>query len=204
MRFAHLALALFAAVAFAQTSRAEDAPSKTLDNLQAAFNGESNANAKYTAFATKADAEGYHQVASLFRAAAAAEKIHFTNHAVVIKAMGAEPKADIKPVEVKSTRENIEAAMAGESYERDTMYPEFVKVAEAEKNSKALRSFKIAMAVEGHHAILYKTALDNLESWREGTHTYYICAECGETLYDPPPARCGVCGASKEKFNAVS
>ena len=51
----------------------------TLDNLQAAFNGESNANARYLAFAKKADEEGYGQVASLFRAAARAEEIHAAN-----------------------------------------------------------------------------------------------------------------------------
>jgi rubrerythrin len=70
----------------------------TLENLQAAFNGESNARAKYLAFAAKADEEGYAPVASLFRAAAAAEAIHAESHARVIKKMGATPVANITKV----------------------------------------------------------------------------------------------------------
>src|SRR5512140_902870 len=65
----------------------------TLDNLQAAFNGESNANARYLAFAKKADAEGYGTAASPFRAAARAEPVHFERHAKAIKELGAVPAA---------------------------------------------------------------------------------------------------------------
>ena len=64
------------------------AASTTLENLQAAFNGESNAHARYLAFADKADQEGYGEVGSLFRAAAKAEEVHAANHAVVIKKLG--------------------------------------------------------------------------------------------------------------------
>jgi rubrerythrin len=102
---------------------------KTLENLQAAYNGESNAHAKYTLFAKKADAEGYCQVASLFRAAARAEQIHAQNHARVIRKLGAEPVATIEAHPVKSTRENLQTAIAGETYERDTMYPAFIQEA---------------------------------------------------------------------------
>ena len=83
----------------------------TLENLQAAFNGESNANAKYLAFAKRADEEGYKKAASLFRAAARAEAIHFANHAVVIKKLGGTPEADIKTPEVGSTVENLKAVV---------------------------------------------------------------------------------------------
>lgn len=90
----------------------------TLENMQAAFNGESNAHARYLAFAAQADKEEYGEVASLFRAAARAEEIHASNHAEVIKGMGATPIARIDAPDVKSTRENLEAAIKGESYER--------------------------------------------------------------------------------------
>jgi rubrerythrin len=97
----------------------EIAPAKsiTLDNLQAAYNGESNAKGRYEAFAVKADEEGYKGVASLFRAAAASEGVHLQGHAEDIKSMGAEPMAHIKGPEVKSTHENLEAALKGETYE---------------------------------------------------------------------------------------
>ncbi|MHB8303849.1 MAG: rubrerythrin family protein [Acidobacteriaceae bacterium] len=97
--------------------------------MQAAFNGESNAHVRYLAFAKQADGEGYGEAASLFRAAARAEEVHASNHAAVIKEMGATPKATIESPEVKSTRENLEAAIKGETYERDIMYPAFLKQA---------------------------------------------------------------------------
>nr|WP_217909465.1 rubrerythrin family protein [Desulfosediminicola flagellatus] len=103
---------------------------KTLDNLQAAYDGESNANAKYLAFAAKADEEGYGEVASLFRAAAKAEQIHMASHAKVIQEMGAVPIAKIKEAQVLTTKENLQAAIEGETYEKTMMYPEFISAAD--------------------------------------------------------------------------
>src|ERR1035438_4407961 len=94
----------------------------TVQNLLAAFEGESNAHAKYTAFAAKADADGLHGAASLFRAAARAEQIHATNHARVIKQLGGDARCEIHPANVKSTLDNLKAALSGEQYEIDTMY----------------------------------------------------------------------------------
>ncbi len=119
-------------------SRASAADSKLspnqqlIINLSEAFNGESNAHARYLAFAAQADNEGYTQVASLFRAAAKAEDIHANNHASVLKTLGVEAKADLVSPEVQSTKENLQAAIKGESYERDTMYPQFITQARAE------------------------------------------------------------------------
>ena len=120
----------------------------TLDNLQTAFNGESNAKARYEAFAVKADEEGYKSVASLFRAAAFSESIHAKKHGAAIKKLGGEAEATVGKPEVKSTKENIEAALAGEIYEKETMYPGFLKQAEADKNVQAIYSFKGALAAE--------------------------------------------------------
>ena len=89
----------------------------TIDNLLAAFEGESNANAKYVAFAVKADADGWHGAASLFRAAAQAEQIHAANHARVIRQLGGEACCEIHAVHVKTTLENLKAALAGEQVE---------------------------------------------------------------------------------------
>lgn len=102
---------------------------KTLNNLQTAFNGETNANAKYLEYAKKADAEGFTKVASLYRAAARAEEIHAGNHADVIKKMGGTPKSEVKLPEIKTTKENLEDSVKGETYEGDTMYPEFLQEA---------------------------------------------------------------------------
>jgi rubrerythrin len=197
-----ISLALPAAAVVAG-SKAAEAPGNTLENLQAAFNGESNARARYLAFAEKADQEGYGQAASLFRAAARAEQIHAANHAVVITEMGAAPKATIEPPVVKSTRENLEAAIAGETYERDVMYPGFIAVAKQEKNSAALRTFNYALKVEAEHAALYSDALNNLAQFTTRT-SYYVCSVCGFTTKTLSFLKCIVCGIGKEKFEQVS
>lgn len=185
-------------------SAAETAAKTTLENLQAAFNGESNANAKYTAFAVKADEEGYKSVATLFRAAALAESIHAKKHAVNIKKLGAEPKADIGKPEVKSTKENLEAALAGETYEMESMYPAFIKVATADKNKGAIQSFKAAMAAEAEHAKFYKQALGEMEAWKPAGKAFFVCQVCGFTgLSDPKILKCPICAAPKEKFTIV-
>jgi rubrerythrin len=176
----------------------------TLDNLQTAFNGESNANARYLTFAKKADEEGYGEVASLFRAAAKAEEIHASNHAAVIRQMGATPVAQIEPTIAKTTRENLRAASEGEVYERDIMYPEFIEIAKREKATAALRSFTFALKVEAVHAILYANALDNLEKLRGKSHTYYVCPDCGNTLTELNILNCLVCGHPKSGFIAVA
>jgi len=183
---------------------AKPAPGKTLDNLQAAFNGESNAHARYLAFAKKADEEGYGKAASLFRAAARAEEIHAGNHAKVIKAMGGTPKATIETPDVKTTAENLTAAIAGESYERDTMYPEFLAAARAERNTDAIETFNYAKSAEAEHAKLYQQALDNLESMRGEGQTYYVCSVCGYTTTNLNFAKCISCFSPKEKYEAVA
>jgi rubrerythrin len=181
------------------------AENKTLENLQAGYNGESNAHAKYLAFSKKADEEGYGQVASLFRAAARAEQVHLNNHAVVIKKMGAEPKADIKTPEVKSTRENLQAAIEGETYEKTTMYPEFITQAKAENNQDALRSFRYALTAEGEHARLYTEALKNLDSLKGSkAKDFFVCNICGYTVSKIDFENCPSCGFPKEEYMKVN
>lgn len=175
----------------------------TLDNLQAAFNGESNAHAKYLAFAKKADEEGYGRVASLFRAAARAEQVHFEHHAKVIQGMGAMPMATIETPVVKTTAENVKAAFDGETYESTVMYPEFLKKAEADGNQDAVDAFEDANAAEKVHAGLYKSVLDDLKAWKRGNKKFYVCPVCGNVSQKIDFKSCVICGTGKEQFMAV-
>lgn len=175
----------------------------TLDNLQAAFNGESNASARYAEFAKKAEAEGYLAIASLFRATSKAEEIHARNHAEVIRKMNAEPKAVIETTVVKSTTENLLAAIDGEVYERDVMYPEFIKNARQNKESAAIRTFAFALETEAEHARLFQHAVKNLEQMRSA-RTWYVCQVCGYTVQTLNFVRCLVCGHSKDKYATVN
>ncbi len=175
----------------------------TLANLQAAYNGESNAKVRYEAFAKKADEEGYAGVARLFRAAARAEQVHLENHAKVIQAMKGTPTAVIVAPDVKSTKENLEAAVVGENYERLTMYPQFIELAKKERNSKAVQTFTRAMKVEAVHATLYKAALDNLEQWKKADKTFLVCPVCGYTTDDGTFKKCPICATPRTKFMEV-
>jgi rubrerythrin len=159
--------------------------SKTENNLQDAFAGESQANRKYLAFAKKAEAEGFKQAAKLFRAAAASETVHAHNH---LRELGV----------VKSTKENLMAAISGESYEFQNMYPRMIAEANAENNAGALRSFNYANEVEKVHAALYRKALDTLG--RNVDIDYYVCSVCGYTAEGEAPDECPVCGSKKPAF----
>jgi len=163
--------------------------SKTEQYLKEAFAGESQANRKYLAFAAKADQEGYPQVARLFRAAAEAETIHAHSH---LRALNG----------VKSTKENLLEAIAGETHEFMKMYPEMIEAAKAEGHKVGQRSFSYANEVEKIHAQLYQILLDNLGKPGE-TYPYYICPVCGLTADKEAPAICPVCGTKGSMFRRV-
>jgi len=181
----------------------------TVKNLLAAFEGESNAHAKYTAFAVKADEDGLHGAASLFRAAGRAEQIHAANHARVIKQLGGDAACTIHAAEVKSTLENLKAALSGEQYEIDTMYPEFLAEATARGNALAVRTFTGALEAEKTHARLYGEAVallqgGKLDSWIGSAREFYVCPVCGYTSEtEEEHERCPVCNCPWEKFEII-
>jgi len=178
--------------------------SKTLDNLQAAYNGESNAGARYLASAKVADTEGFGATASLFRAAARAEEVHAASHARVIRSLGVEPVAKIETPAIANTREALLAAIKGETYEKETMYPDFLVVARAEGQKDAIETFSLARTAEAEHAKLYKASLDGLGTGKSPAKTYYVCTVCGLTKTSVDFSKCPSCFQPKEKYVSVS
>ena len=162
----------------------------TDQNLKDAFAGESQANRKYLAFAKQAEQDGFPNIARLFRTAAEAETIHAHGH---LAAMGG----------VKSTAENLKAAVDGETYEYTEMYPPMLQQAEADKH-KAKRMFGLAVKAEAVHAKLYKIALDAAQQGKDLTETaFYLCPVCGYIEFGKAPDACPICGAKKERFVQV-
>ena len=157
---------------------------KTMENLMAAFAGESQANRKYLSYAKKAEAEGKMNAAKLFRAAADAETLHALKHFEVAGKVG-------------TTADNLKDAVAGETYEYKEMYPDFVKEAEAAGNKAALMSFTFAMKAEEVHARLYQDSLENLDQAEEVF--YYLCPVCGN-IEKFVPEKCSICGVPGVKF----
>ncbi len=190
---------------FEAPARADTKPAgKTLATLETAYNGESNAQARYLAFAKKAEADGLAPVASLFRAAARAEEIHAANHAKVMRALGGVPTAQIEEPKVGATKENLDAAIKGESYERDTMYPDFIKTARSEGQKGALESFNYAKSAEAEHARLYTESSGKLDQMKGAQVKYYVCTVCGYTTTKIDFEKCPSGFNPKEKYVAVS
>jgi rubrerythrin len=176
---------------------------KTVENLKAAFNGESTASAKYAAFAEQAKKEGLMQIAVMFEATSKAEAIHAANHKTVIEKMG--QKTDpVKPdYKIKLTSENLADAISGENYEMSTMYPGFIATAKAEKADGASKSFRWAMETEKKHLVMYQNALNALNGKKVTTlpNIYWVCPKCGNTFdVAKPEATCSFCSTNSSKF----
>lgn len=158
----------------------------TDENLQTAFAGESQANRKYLAFAEKADKEGFSNIAKLFRATAQAETLHAMGH---LKALGG----------IKSTAENLEAAVGGETYEFTQMYPPMLEQAEKEDH-KAKRMFRMALEAEKVHAALYTKAAEAVKEGKDLDVQVYLCPVCGNIEFGKPETDCPICGVSADKY----
>ena len=163
--------------------------SGTEEALKEAFAGESQANRKYLAFAAKADQEGFPRAAKLFRAAAEAETVHAHAHLKALKA-------------IRSTKENLQEAVAGETHEFKSMYPDMIEAAKAEGHKEAQRSFTFANEVEKIHVRLYQEMLNTLDSAKD-SYSYYVCPVCGYTVEKEAPETCPVCGAKGKMFKKV-
>ncbi|NTV51795.1 MAG: rubrerythrin family protein [Candidatus Firestonebacteria bacterium] len=171
----------------------------SLQNLTTTFNGESHAQAKYLAFAKKAQSEGYLKIAKLFRAAAMSEGIQAQHHAAAVKAMGGIAKASPETPRVGSTRENLETALKSETYEIATLYPAYIQKAETEKNLKALQAFGGAKTIEAVHVKLFAAALSNLEAWK-ATGDLYVCRVCGNVVEKLDFEYCPICKEPISEF----
>ncbi|HSB82133.1 MAG TPA: rubrerythrin family protein [Candidatus Methylomirabilis sp.] len=163
---------------------------QTQDNLKEAFAGESQANRKYLAFAKKAERDGFPNIAQLFRTAAEAETIHAHGH---LEAMGG----------IKSTAENLQAAVEGETFEYTKMYPPMLKQAAADSH-KAKRMFGYALKAEAVHAKLYQMALEAVQQGRDLTEkSFYLCPVCGHIEMGSAPESCPICGEPGDEFLQV-
>ena len=164
----------------------------TMDNVKAAFAGESQANRKYLSFSEKAVQDGYPGVARLFRAASDAEAIHA---GTLLNVMGA----------VKSTAENLAASVDGETHEFTEMYPAFISEAENEGQKAAITPFTYAMKAEEVHAGLYAKAAEAVKAGKDLEATkVLLCPVCGNVVLDEAPERCPICNIPGARFREIT
>jgi rubrerythrin len=179
-----------------------------VENLRTAFENESTARARYTAFADAADSEGWHGIASLFRAAACSEGVHAANHGRILHQIGGSTEFTPPAAEIRATMENVRAALAGELLEVDTMYPAFLAQAREARDVAVVRTFTWALAAEKTHARLFNEALALLEldledSWATMVRDFFVCPVCGYTSENPYEAEtCPVCYCAWARFES--
>jgi rubrerythrin len=179
----------------------------TLKNVLTAYESESNAHNIYTAYAGKADSDGLHGAASLFRATARSEQIQASNNARIIRQLGGEPEAQIQPVEVKTTLENLTAALVNEVYEIDSMYPRFLAENRSTNNS-ATQTLTWALEAERTNARLFSEETGQMgavgtDSLASTPVDFFVRPVCGHVSKTPEPERCWICNRLCSTFETI-
>lgn len=173
----------------------------TESNLRSAFAGESQAHMRYLIFAERAKKNGFSNVARLFEAIAYAEQVHATNHFRNIRSKGDFLVVAGAPFGSKDIVEDLEVAIAGETFEVEEMYPAYLEVAKAQGEKGAEQSFTWALEAEKIHAELYKKAKEAAEKGNDvDFEKVWICPVCGHTAIGEPPERCPVCNSPKKMY----
>ena len=164
---------------------------KTEQNLQTAFAGESQARNKYTFYASQAKKEGFEQIAALFTETANNEKEHAKMWFKELNGIG-------------NTAENLSAAADGENYEWTDMYEEFSKTAEEEGFTELAAKFRAVGAIEKHHEERYRALLKNVETsqvFEKSTVKVWECRNCGHIVVGTKaPDVCPVCNHPQSYF----
>ena len=140
--------------------------SKTLQNLKAAFAGESQANRRYTWMASVAEKEGRPEVAAVFKHSADGETGHALKHLMFLAAKAGDPATGLP---LGDSLMNLKAAVAGETYEYTDMYPDFARTAREEGFDDIAAWFETLAKVERFHAGRFQEALEKLEKGEAGT-----------------------------------
>ncbi len=169
--------------------------SKTEENLEAAFAGESKARNMYTYFAKVAQKEGYHYIAKVFEETAINEMRHAKDEFALLGGIG-------------DTVANLKEAIEGEHYETTAMYPEFAAAAEEEGNKEAALLFKMIARVEAEHRDRYKRLLEMVEKgtvYKREAPIRWKCSVCGYIHEGTqPPGKCPCCKHPREYYEPES
>ena len=167
--------------------------SKTEQNLQTAFAGESQARNKYTYYASKARKDGYVQIANLFEETANNEK----EHAKIWFKL-------LHGGEVAGTEENLLDAAEGENYEWTDMYDRMAQEAEEEGFTVLAEKFRQVGRIEKAHEERYRALLSNVEMQRvfeKSEETMWECRNCGHLVMGKKaPEVCPVCAHPQSYF----
>ena len=185
---------------------------RTVENLAKAFIGESQARNRYTFYAKAAKAEGFEQISAIFLETAEQERSHASSLWKMLQAIKGRENLDFEALHLEAefpavagcTADNLKAAIAGENYETESMYPEFAEVAEAEGYRYEASRLRAIGRAERHHETRYKKLLAMVESgtvFKEAKKVKWVCRECGyEHEGEEPPEKCPSCEHPRSYF----
>lgn len=185
--------------------------SETIENLAKAFIGESQARNRYTIYAKVAKKEGYPQIAKIFNETAEHEREHAQWHFKLINQLKEDDEiydelevVASTPTACGTTAENLKAAIAGETYEHSTMYPEFAAIADKEGHDEIAERLRAVAISEEHHKERYAKLLKQLENGtlhKKEEKVWWYCLECGYKHYGKvPPEKCPSCDHPREYY----
>ena len=175
----------------------------TAKNLMIAYSGQTNAKEKFLAYAKKADEEGYLEAGRLFRAAANSAEIHARNTAKILTNIGITPAATVRKHDIKTTKENLLAAVKSEGYKSERLYAKFVKQAKNDNVQAAIIAFGSSVKVDGKRKILFENALKNLENYKTATKGFFVCQICGNVVEVIDFTDCPVCGYPSSEYKKI-
>ena len=212
-RFPGISMVLVSLFFFLEPSlNAQSGYSETIYVLQTLYKDEIQALHNYLAYAEKAAADKYPNIAKLFRTLAASETVHARNFEALLSALGArvENLPQFKP-EVSSTQKHLEFSTAVELEEIDTKYPQFIERIKPENHAEAIRYIIYAWKAEKQHRELLKKIQSGtgiffglLTKKIEGRPSpYFVCQNCGSTLSKIPAASCPICGGLSANYTEI-
>jgi rubrerythrin len=162
--------------------------SESSSPLHSAIADEAQAVQRFLVYAKKAISEGQPQVATLFRALAAAEAVHTANH---LRNTG----------EIRTTSGNLTRSIAEETRVASILYPQYLARAQNEGNLGAEWSLSVATQVEQIHVQLLKQVVQALQTQKSlPIVVYYVCQVCGHTIQETAPDKCPICMAPRSQY----
>ncbi len=172
--------------------------SKTKENLEYAFAGESQATNKYAYYAKVAQNEGYQQIGAIFNETSGNEKQHAKLWFRALHNNGDARGA------LPNTLANLADAAAGENEEWTQMYKEFAETAREEGFNDLAVLFERIGEVEKHHEERYRQIIDHLEkgvTFKNDNVVAWKCRECGYIHFGTePPEICPACAHPKAYY----
>lgn len=174
----------------------------TAENLRSAYGGESQAHMRYRIWAESAKKEGFPVVERLFMATSDAEEVHATLHFKALKEeSGDYPVTSMGGFGLSNTSDHLQAAIDGEVFEYEQMYPAYIEVAKMQGEDEAVRSMRFAIEAEKVHAELFTKAKKAVDAGNDlEAEVVDLCPVCGYIALNEEEDACPLCKAKRAVF----